>query len=343
MTQKQMRAVVYEAPGKLAVKTVPLPVLEGNEVLIRTAHAGFCGSDHSLIESGGLAAGYILGHEVSGTVEAVGPKGDESLGGKRVIARPTYCGKCPACSMGKPHMCQGGRRTIGIGDLAGGFAEYFKVLPEMLIPIPEHVDLPSAALAEAYATAYHGICLANKKGGSALVTGGGAIGLAVIQVLRLLKFGPIALSEPMEQKRKLGMEFGAKMAVDPATENLALKTWEFTGGRGFSSVFECSGNPAAYQGAIEAAGLGGSVCLLGMSFSPVTISPLTANLREISITGCYSNTHAENRQVLQWMDRNKINALSLVTHRTDLEGLPRLYEEKIHTGRAVKVMVDIRP
>ena len=114
--------------------------------------------------------------------------------GTRVIVRPTFCGACPDCSAGRPYFCQNNRRSIGIGDLPGAFAEYIVAYPEMLIPVPAGVDSQNAALAEAFAASLHAITCSNRQGCSALVVGGGSIGLALVRLLKILEFHPIMLS-----------------------------------------------------------------------------------------------------------------------------------------------------
>jgi threonine dehydrogenase-like Zn-dependent dehydrogenase len=146
-----VKAVVYDSREKLVVREVPLPELGPDGVLIKVANTGFCGSDHSMIESGSLKDGTIIGHEVSGTVEDAGSGVRGVTIGTRIMIRPTYCGTCRECRSGKPYLCQVDRRTIGLGDFPGGFAEYLKVDPRMLIPIPEGVDSrPSPHLCTGY-------------------------------------------------------------------------------------------------------------------------------------------------------------------------------------------------
>lgn len=141
-----MQAVIYHPEG-LKVEEVPIPDPGEEFVLIKVSDTGFCGSDHSLIESGFLGDGTILGHEVSGTVTRWGKEVRGFSEGSRVVVRPTFCGNCRDCRMGRRHLCTERRRTIGIGDLPGGFAEYVKVYPQMVIPIPAGVDSRNAALA----------------------------------------------------------------------------------------------------------------------------------------------------------------------------------------------------
>ena len=94
-----MKAVVYDRSEKLKLLDVPVPEPEPDQVLVRVSNTGFCGSDHSLIESGGLADGYILGHEVSGEIADMGAKVTGCRIGSRVIIRPSFCGLCRECMM----------------------------------------------------------------------------------------------------------------------------------------------------------------------------------------------------------------------------------------------------
>lgn len=336
-----MHSVVYHPGGGLAIEDVPLPEIGIDEVLIKVANTGFCGSDHSLIESGLLPVGFILGHETSGVLVEKGTSAAGPPVGTRVIIRPTYCGKCRFCLAGKPHLCQGDRRTIGVGDLPGGLAEYVKAYPQMLIPVPAGVNSRHAALAETFAAALHGIKCSGSTGGSVLVIGGGPIGLAAIQLLKLNGFSPLVLSEPVEEKRRLGLAFGADGTIDPFTDDIAGKVADYTAGFGFDTVLECSGVAGNIQVAIDLAGKGGAVCIVSVIFSNAAIKPMTINFKEIRVTGSISNTHEENIQCLKWMQSGQIDPGPLITDLIPLHQLPRTYRERIHAGRAVKVVVQI--
>ena len=217
---KKMKAAVYRKNKGLVVEEVPMPEAGEDGVLVKVSDTGFCGSDHSLIESGLLPDGLILGHEASGMVWDRGKQETAFPERFQVIIRPTFCGQCRECRMGKPHLCGIKRRSIGVGDLPGGFAEYVKVFPSMLIPVPPGVDSRNAALAEVFASALHGIHCAKMERGSVLVMGGGPIGLAAVRILKILGFGPVALSEPVEKKRDIGKQFGADFVLDPLKEDI---------------------------------------------------------------------------------------------------------------------------
>jgi threonine dehydrogenase-like Zn-dependent dehydrogenase len=336
-----MPAVVFRQDHGLVLEEIPVPTPDPDGVLVRVAHTGFCGSDHALIKSGGLADGTILGHEVSGRVAACGKAVSDVPVGQRVIVRPSHCGACRDCRSGRPYFCQVGRRTIGIGDMPGAFAAYVRVLPSMLIPVPDGVDSRNAALAEAFAASLHGIHCVGRPKGSALVVGGGPIGLALVRLLHLMEFAPIVLSEPVAAKRDLGSAFGAHAVMDPLADDTGAKVFASTAGQGFDAVYECSGVADNIARALDWVARGGDVCIISMIFSAASIQPLTINFKEARLTGCYSNTHAENRLILRWMAENRLDGQALISDRTTLARLPQIYRERIATGQTIKVMVDI--
>lgn len=336
-----MKAVVFRKGKGLVFEEVSKPQIDPDQVLVKVINTGFCGSDHSLVETAGTPDGIILGHEVSGIVEAVGPKVQGLAEGARVIVRPTFCGTCVGCRIGKPQLCSNNRRSIGIGDLPGGFAEYVKVFPQMLIPIPSGVDSQSAALAELFAVGLHAVNVAGISKGSVLVIGAGAVGLALVKLLKILGFGPIAVSEPLATKRELARQFGADLTVDPITENLQLVALGQLSTAGFTTVFECAGLPGMLATAMNVAAPGGCVCQLSVIYRDVSINPAVMLFKEIKVTGSYGNTHQENSQCLQWMAEGQLDAQPIISDRIMLEQLPEVYQEKIHTGKAIKVLLQI--
>ena len=94
--------------------------------------------------------------------------------------------------------------------------------------------------------------------------------------------------------------------------------------------------------AMEMAAKGGAICMIGILFRGVTLpQPMTMNFKEIRFTGSYSNTHKENIECLKWMAEGKIDARPLISDLISLEELPRVYQERIHPGKALKVMLRI--
>ena len=336
-----MKAVVFRKDRGLVYEDVPDYTVAEDEVLVKIANTGFCGSDHSLVAGGHLAEGYILGHEISGVIVEKGAKAGGPPVGARVCIRPTYCGECVNCRSGKPHLCRVHRRTTGIGDLPGGFAEYVKVFPQMLIEIPAGVDSRNAALAETFASALHAIHCTSDKTGSVLVMGGGPIGLCAVRILKILGYGPIVLYEPVASKRDIALRYGADHVFDPLEKDADMKVLSLAPG-GLRKIFECSGVKANVNRAVLLCADNGEVCIVSMIFTPLTLdAPFLINLKEIRLTASNSNTHEENIRCLQWMAEGKIDARPLISDDEPLERLPVVYKERIDTGLAVKVLLKI--
>jgi (R,R)-butanediol dehydrogenase/meso-butanediol dehydrogenase/diacetyl reductase len=336
-----MQAVVLRKTKGLVVENLPRPEPDEDQVLVKVLYTGFCGSDHSLIENEGTPDGIILGHEVCGMVVEAGRKVRGVRPGIRVIIRPTFCGACPGCLSGRPQLCSNNRRSIGIGDLPGGFAEFILVYPRMLIPVPEQVDSKNAALTELCAVSLHGIRISGRETGSACVLGGGAIGLSLVKLLKLHNFFPIVVSEPLKEKRELALQFGADRVIDPLTENLVLQGYTVTKGAGFNVVFECSGRKGLVPEAMNLAGPAGTICQLSVLYENIEINPAVLMFKELKLTAAYGNTHEENRQCLRWMSEGKLDVRPLITDMITLDELPQVYKERIHIGKTIKVLVRI--
>jgi 2-desacetyl-2-hydroxyethyl bacteriochlorophyllide A dehydrogenase len=336
-----MKAVVFREKTGLVLEEVPIPEIDTDQVLVKVANTGFCGSDHSLVETEGTPDGVVLGHEVSGRVVETGKAVTGVKEGMKVIIRPTFCGNCVGCRAGKPQLCSNNRRSIGIGDLSGGFAEYIKAFPQMLIPVPETVSSQNAALAELYSVALHAINLSEKNGGSVLVIGAGAVGLALVKLLKVSGFSPIIVSEPSVAKRDLALKFGADQVIDPLQNDLVASSFGITNGEGFSTVFECAGLPDLISVGMNVVGPGGTVCQISVVYKDIMINPAILLFKEIRLTGSYGNTHEENIQCLKWMADKKLDAVPLISDYTTLDELPGLYKDKISTGNTIKVMINI--
>lgn len=337
-----MKAVVFRTSSGLVLEDVLTPKPAPDQVLVQVANAGFCGTDHTIVENRIMPDGYILGHEISGTVVEMGPKTKGATVGDRVTIRPTECGQCPECVTGSPALCKVDRRTIGVGDLPGGFAEYLVAYPQMLIPIPDGTDSKNAAMAEMFATSLHAIQSSGVQSGSALVMGGGPIGLALVRLLKIKNFDPVVLSEPVAKKRKLGKTYGAKVTIDPFKDELQSFVQEITQGKGFGIVFECAGVPANIQAGINSAAVKGLVSVVSVIPAEAKIIPMTLNVqREVRLVGSWANSQEENLQCLRWMAEGKLDGTALISDLITLEELPLVYKERIHSGKITKVIINI--
>jgi L-iditol 2-dehydrogenase len=184
-----MKSLLLKEYLRLEIVDTPQPNPAADEVLIRVAACGICGSDVHGYDgtSGRRIPPIVMGHEAAGIVEAVGASVTKFTAGDRVTFDSTvYCGKCPFCLRGEVNLCDN-REVIGVscGDYrrAGAFAEYIAVPERILYRLPEQMSFPEAAMLEAVSVALHAVRISGEiEGKTALVIGAGMIGLLTMQI-----------------------------------------------------------------------------------------------------------------------------------------------------------------
>ena len=194
-----MKAVLYEGPGAMKVVDLPKPVAASGDVVVKVTMCGICGTDtHSYMHEGILFPGTVFGHETVGVVDEVGPGVEGFKVGDRVaVGAPGSCPEgCYYCRIGRPTLCVNGfGRTLGIGPgTQGAYAEYIlaKYPNRMLVKIPDAVPTKPPVLFDIFSTAFHGFKRSSFKAGmNVAVVGAGAIGLSMVQLLKLAGAGHI--------------------------------------------------------------------------------------------------------------------------------------------------------
>lgn len=187
-----MRALIYAGKGRIELVDIEEPVLRAsNDVKVRIAMTGICGTDHKIL-AGKLAVaekGTVLGHEGVGTVVEVGDSVTHLKVGDRVIINPTQsCGTCRNCRLGAYCYCFNfDDHQVGF-TLAGTFAEYFVGKAQYLYPIPDGMSWQVASLIEPLGCSLNSVLKSNlQPHESVLVIGSGAIGLLCQSITRRLK------------------------------------------------------------------------------------------------------------------------------------------------------------
>src|SRR4051794_41163174 len=274
-----MRAVRFHGAGRpVVVEDVDAPRPGPGEVLIDVAAAGVCGTELHFLD--GLLTPartpITLGHEVAGTVAAVGEDVTGPAVGDRVAVHYLHaCGSCRWCRAGEDHLCD---EPLGFLAFAtdGGFAEQLVVPASAAVPVPEGVDLAEAAtLCCSGTTALHAAEVAGVGGEAwAVVYGTGGVGLALVQVLRELGARPIAVARN-PQRLALAAELGAEVTVDASRQDVASVVREATGGAGADVVFELVGTEETGAAALASLGKRGTLVYVGYSFDRITLNPLS--------------------------------------------------------------------
>jgi len=277
-----MRAVVLsESRPELEVVDLSDPEPGEGEALVRVTGCGICGSDLH-VATAVAPVGMTFGHEIAGTVEAVGPGVEPGAwrAGETVAVRPfTGCGHCAHCLRGRADHCDQ-FALLGLGR-PGGFAELVVAQADEIYRLPAAVTGVEQALVEPLAIA----CRAVRRGGlsardTVVVLGAGPIGLAIVAWARHLGVEHVTVSDPSPSRRVLAAQLGATRTLDPFVDELDLLEVTMTGA---SVVFECTGRPGMIRQAMDIAAIDGRVVVVGVCIVDDVTFPYTGLNKELDV------------------------------------------------------------
>lgn len=279
-----MKAALLKTWENMELVDMPTPTLDEGEALIRVDYAGVCGSDITVYSGKHptATAPVVVGHEILGRIAEI--KGDSDLHvGDRVTVEPLICcGDCPACRAGHGHVCRS-LKLLGIHE-DGGYAEYTKASIKKIVKIPDTLSDEVAALAEPFAVGYHVTARAGlEKGQTALVVGGGPIGL-VVALSAQHRGARVLLSEVNENRLALAAKLGIE-GVNPAKCDAPAAFAAFTDNVGFDVVFEASGSRAGILTTTDACRIRGTIVPLSLSGAPVEFALGKVSFKEMSVIG----------------------------------------------------------
>ncbi len=325
-----MRAAVFEAIERIAVRDVPDPRIGDREILVRIRTCAICGSDIRTFHHGSnlVTPPMIIGHELAGTVVQVGAKTTGFAVGDRVtIESSTPCLRCPACARGLYNICD---NLTGIGyHYGGGFAEYMKV-PEQslaagcLLSIPAGLAFEAACLSEPFACAINGQELSRvEPGDTVVILGAGPLGCMHAELARINGARQVILCERTSRRlATVKKDIQADRFVDSSTESLKEVVMGMTAGRGAEVVIVAAPSGTAQQDALEVAAPRGRVNLFGglPKSAPTTeLNSNTIHYREIFVHGSFGSTPRQQQRALELFASGKIDAGRFVSARFPLE------------------------
>jgi L-iditol 2-dehydrogenase len=346
-----MRAAVYRGKGKVVVETVPVPAIGAGEVLIRVASCGICGTDLKKIEHGFVAAPQIFGHEVSGTVVAVGPGVTKWKLGDRVMSfHHVPCGACFYCERRLYSQCPGYKKvglTAGFDPNGGGFAQYVRALPWVaergMVAIPDDISFDEASFIEPVNTCIKAVEKARVTAGeTAVVMGLGPIGL-LLAMLSKLEGATVIGSDPMPERRAKSISLGVDLAVDPREGRLAEKIGSRTQGRGADVVLVAVPIPVALTDALTLARPGGRVLLFAQNdpLMKIEFPAAAVGVEEKEILGSYSAAIDRASEAARLIFTRQLPVKELVSHCFSLEDMDRALQLAARpVGESLKVVIN---
>ncbi len=317
-----MRAALFHGPGQpLTVRDVETPKVGPGEALVRVAACGVCATDlHYLHGSPTFKKPpLILGHEVSGTVEAVASDVTAVKSGERVLVPAVLsCGECLNCRRGRDNLCE---RMVMPGNHAdGGFAEFLKVPARTLIRLPGDLPLQeSAVISDAVSTPFHAVRNRGQvKGGDwVAIFGCGGVGINAVQIAAALGATVIAVDvDP--KKLAQARELGAAEAIDAKGPDVPKEIKKLTGG-GVDVAFEIVGKPQVQDQAFRSVRAGGTLVIVGYSEEKWNFPVHRVMFLEMSVIGSLGCRSADYPVILQMVRAGKIRLAPVVGDRLPLE------------------------
>ncbi len=304
------RACMLYAQEDVRIEEIEIGEPAAHEVLVRVGAGGICGSDIHYYWEGGVgiirvSEPIIMGHEFSGTIEAIGEKVTRVKVGDRVAINPANpCGICKFCQEGLQHHCVS-MRFFGSAMLKphthGGFRDFLIASETQCEHVGDKISLGEAACAEPLAVGLHAINQAkNVFGKKVLVTGAGPIGALLIGALKVAGAAEIVAMDISEAPLKTALIMGATSTINPLKEESKLMDLYSPQKGYFDAAFECTGVPPVFKQMFPVVRPQGSIVQVG-SMSAVELPVGLLLGKEINLVGTlrFNREYAQAAQMLK--------------------------------------------
>lgn len=335
-----MKSIRYTCPGIGCYNIEEPQIQKPDDIKIRIAFASICGSDiHTLKgemdEAWGFKKGALnpMGHEASGVVAEVGPEAKIKglkAGDKVIYYYDEYCEKCYFCRNGQEQFCL----NVKIKDDA--MQEFIVISENQVFKLPEDADLAKACMVEPISVCLHGIDRCNiRPGYKTAISGGGSIGLVMLQLAKMSGACRLTLIEPVKEKRDLAKKFGAEHVIDPFKQDVIEECKKITGGLGYDVVIETSGVPGACQASYDILSRGGLLEFFAIYANykfPVDLMDMY--FKEATITTVFESPYTFPRAIELL---NRINLDDFIKNIFPPEKCKEAFDLQM-TGKPVKVI-----
>jgi len=319
---EKMKVIAITGERRTEVREVKKPVPGPGQVLMHITACALCTwEQRAYTQVAQMPLPFVGGHEVAGEIAAIGERVDpkEFPIGRKITARLIHvCGKCYFCRNNQENMCVE-MNNLDSTDMeipgTGGLGEYLNVQTSQVYMLPDNLPYERAVFAEPLACVVHSVeqgCV--ELGDDVVVIGAGIMGMLHV-LLAKLKGARVILSEPDEARRRLALELGADIAVNPMETNVVDYVKGITDGRGAEAVFNTTPIASVAEQAVAMTGNNGR-CVMYSSMhpdKPIGISPNWLHKSEAVITGSVSPTVRSFFRSVQLIQKGLVNTEKLVS------------------------------
>jgi L-iditol 2-dehydrogenase len=338
-----MRAVSLFKAWDMRLVDLPSPLIERNDqVRLKVAAVGLCGSDLHYYKDGHIGAGQTIdqpftpGHEFSGHLIDDLPELGLHAGALVAVDPNISCGECEWCRRDEENLCPK-PDFIGAPPHNGALCEEIVVETRRIVALPGGIDAVQAAMLEPLGVCIHSLDLARPQWWETVaVVGCGPIGLGIIQLLHNAGIRHIHAIEPVDYRRAKASGEGAE-AVHDAVAGLI----EATDGRGADLVIEATNSPDGFEAATRTARIGGRAVIVGIpDGNSYSFEASPARRKQLTITFSRRMNHVYPRAI-ELVARRGLKPETLVTHKIALAGVPNAFDMlSNHEDGAIKVIVE---
>lgn len=335
-----MKATVYEGNKSFSVIEREIEEPAEGEVRIKVAYSGVCGTDvhiyHGMMDKR-VNIPVTIGHEMSGTIDAIGAGVTGFNLGEKVVVRPLDDRGAKATDKGFNHICED-LKFIGI-DSPGSMQQFWNVPAFTLHKLSANTDLKLAALVEPLSVAVHDVRLSGLESGeTAVVLGGGPIGLLVALVAREVG-ADVIISEVNENRLKKARELGLN-AVNPLETDLVGLVREQTQGRLADVVFEVAGVQPAVDIMTELAGIRGRIVMVAIHGQKKEVDLFRFFWKELKLIGARVYEKEDYERAISLITKNELPFEEMITDIQPLSQIQKVFEEIDNNPDGLKVLMD---
>jgi L-idonate 5-dehydrogenase len=343
-----MDALVIHAPGDLRVEDIETPAVDPTQVRVRVRMGGICGSDLHYFQHGGFGTiriqqPMVLGHEVAGTIEEVGPSVTRFNARDRIAVCPSRpCGICRFCQLGLQNHCLDMRyygSAMRMPHVQGAFRQEIVIESGQAFPLADGITDAEGAMAEPLAVALHAVNRAGPLlGRSVLVTGCGPIGAMVVIAARRAGATHIVATDVVDQPLRKVAKVGADETINVAKQPDALARYATDKGQ-FDILFEASGNDRALRSAFDVVRPRGVIVQLGLSGGEMTLPMNTVVAKEFDLRGAF-RFHEEFGVAVDLINQGLVDLKPLISATLPYRDAGRAFALAADRSQAMKVLLN---